>query len=150
MTNDLNQIHSMISQNDRDDLGYDEFLRKHGLSEDLVRRVMLLLPDPVANEEVDSVFGLIESDIEGLGIFALRDIKGGEVFPASRGHERFTLPRYVNHSNRPNAVFEFDNECNGWLRLLVDVPRDEEITTDYSDNLAKSQEIGRKLSNSAH
>lgn len=92
---------------------------------------------PVLNQEVDSSFRLSASPIHGLGMFASRPIKAGEIFPCCGGGVRYNTARYVNHSDEPNAVMDVIGNA-GWMRVLLDLQVGDEVTMDYEDNRAKS------------
>ena len=93
-----------------------------------------------------------ESTIEGLGLFATKDISSGHQFGISHvsdtgfdnGYIRTPLGGFVNHSNEPNCELirkrEFDSfnppiAKNGRHLILTairDIREGEEITTKYS------------------
>ena len=93
-----------------------------------------------------------ESTIEGLGLFATKDISSGHQFGISHvsdtgfdnGYIRTPLGGFVNHSNEPNCELvrkrEFDSfnppiAKNGRHLILTatrDIKVGEEITTKYS------------------
>lgn len=135
--------------------GYDGFLRRHGLTERMIRYLMSILPAATANALVDSHFAVSPSPIQGLGVFATRHIARDAVFPVSEGLVRYSLARYVNHSDAPNAVVSYDESGNGWMRAMTDLAVGTEVTFDYEDSLKKSgltpaalqlaQEIGGAL-----
>lgn len=119
------------------DLGYSDFLTRNGLSEEIIWAMMRELRAPIPNAEVDSVFRLAPSPIHGAGMFATRPVKKGEVFPVCRGAIRYNLARFVNHSDRPNAALNFTGG-DGWMTVLSDMGKGDEVTMDYNDNKAKS------------
>jgi hypothetical protein len=91
-----------------------------------------------------------ESPIHGLGVFAVRDVRAGEVMASYRGRpvdrngtyvsmhtDRWGRPRhheivgplkYLNHSCRPTATLH-----NFKLKALVPHRTDQEVTIDYGD-----------------
>lgn len=125
------------------DLGYSEFLRRHKLDDSKVHALMDSLPAPVPNEVVDGSFRLMDSMINGKGMFAAREIDCGEDFPVCTPECRYNLARYVNHSDYPNAVLYFDKGC-GFMRTIKTLMEGEEVTMDYNQNIMRSQEEGGK------
>ena len=128
----------MNSLNTTNDLGYESFLSKSGLTDERVKQIMRDLPSPVSNDVVDSGFRIAPSPIHGVGMTAVRRVTLGEVFPVCNGSERFNLARYVNHSDTPNAIMHFDDQENGWMTMTGDLDEGDEVTMDYNDNLMKS------------
>ena len=82
-----------------------------------------------------------ESTIEGLGLFATKDIKEGHEFGVSHvadsrfesGYIRTPLGGFVNHSENPNVELVPSIE-NQWrtLKAIKDISCGTEITTKYS------------------
>jgi hypothetical protein len=118
-------------------LGYEQFLAKAGLTDDRVWRIMGALSDPKSHPDVDHCFEVKASPIHGVGTFATRKVWAGETFPVATGGVRYNLSRYVNHSDHPNAVFDFGSP-DDVMRLLVDLEPGTEVLVDYSDNLRKA------------
>ena len=128
------------------DLGYSGFLSKAGLTDEAVKELMRSLSEPTSNDAVDAGFRLVPSPIHGLGMLAVRRVTKGEVFPVCRGAVRYNLARYVNHSDTPSAVTNFDAHGNGWMTMLDDLDEGEEVTMDYNDNMAKSFAASAEIS----
>lgn len=126
------------------DLGYSEFLSNNSLTEEVVWRFMGELPQPVANPAVDEHFSLEPSPLQGVGMFAARDMARGEVFPVCCGAVRYALARYVNHSDHPNALLSFEG-ASGWMTLQADLAQGTEVLMDYNDNAAKSRAASAAL-----
>ena len=83
-----------------------------------------------------------DSEIEGLGLFAVEDIEEGYVFGVSHitdtrfqdGYVRTPLGGFINHSENPNTTLE-PVEKNGNMKVLVatkDISNGDEITTKYT------------------
>ena len=111
---------------------YDGFLLESGLTEDDVQKV-------THGSEVmvieSNVFCVTTSEIEGLGLFPVTQIKAGDVIaPALLDGVKTTAGRYTNHSGTPNAEMIVMDDKNINLVALRDIG-DEEITTDYRNNL---------------
>jgi hypothetical protein len=75
----------MSSPENKNDLGFSRFLTRAGLTEDDCYEIMRELSPPVPNELVDASFRLGTSLIHGLGMFSVRRVCGGEVFPVCCG-----------------------------------------------------------------
>lgn len=120
------------------DYGYSSFLAKHGLTDLHVQEIMSALPLPVPNKVSDAAFQKDKSKIHGIGMLASRKANRGDLFPCFFGLQRFNLARYVNHSDKPNAVMDVDGRGNGWMVLLADIDKGAEATMDYNDNFSKS------------
>jgi len=119
--------------------GYIEFLSLLGMTEEEVQKLMVSLAPPIPNPEVDSAFVLGPSPISGYGLLSRREILAGERFPVCRGPTRYLTARYINHSDTPNTIFDFDPaNGNGWMTALCNLPAGFEVTVDYRDNFRKS------------
>ena len=81
-----------------------------------------------------------KSDIEGLGLFAVEEIRSGvigigwvkqDIFPD--GYIRTPLGGFINHSNDPNC-HKIDHEDVGvkWLAATRDIKAGEELTVRYT------------------
>lgn len=104
---------------DRED--YARFLKEYGLSQDEVTRMVEYAGDqrPMPNG-VDAL-ELRASDLQGLGMFATRDITAGEpIAPARIDGKRTPAGRFINHSTRPNA--QFVAGVNGDLLVVAREP----------------------------
>ena len=109
---------------------YEKFLLEYNLTEDDVQKV-------THSVRVETSFNVTvaESDIEGWGIFPFDQIKKGMVIgPALEDGKKTEIGRYTNHSGIPNAEMVVVDENNINLVALRDID-DEEITTDYRNNL---------------
>ena len=84
-----------------------------------------------------------DSEIEGKGIFAKRDIEPGYRFEMLKDGERTQLARYTNHSFNPNAISERQNN-DLFCTLINGAKKGEEILTNYLHNMQISNEIGGK------
>ena len=87
-----------------------------------------------------------ESAIQGLGLFARRLFKAGEVIaPALFKGLKTEAGRYTNHAAKPNAKMIVHDENNIDLVATRDI-QDEEITTDYRETLmARGQQPHRGI-----
>lgn len=81
-----------------------------------------------------------ESNIEGLGLFAVREISDGTIlgvthikcegWVADEGWIRTPLGGFYNHSDEPNCE-SFEMDGRKFLRVLRDIEAGEEITSSY-------------------
>ncbi len=86
-----------------------------------------------------------KSMIEGLGLFANGTIDANEVIvPALLNGEKTEAGRYTNHSGEPNAKIIVIDGRNINLVAIRDITN-EEITTDYRENLRVQGLKGNKL-----
>jgi len=109
---------------------YEKFLLEYDLTEDDVQAVTHSV-DVITSFDVT----VAESAIDGLGIFPFKQIKKGDVIgPALSDGRKTEIGRYTNHSGSPNAEMVVVDEKNIDLVALRDIG-DEEITTDYRNNL---------------
>jgi hypothetical protein len=110
---------------------YGLFLSEQGLSEDFVRHCSEIEIDRV--DINDAGLSVKESSIEGLGLFAEKEYKAGEVITlAVVSGNRTEAGRYTNHSHNPNAlVLESDNDIA--LHAADNIAKGDEITINYRD-----------------
>lgn len=81
--------------------------------------------------ETTGDFELKPSKINGIGVFATKDLpKGTELGLAKIGDKRTTLGRWVNHSNKKNSQVIDDMAVT-----LQDIPKGAEILYNYRDTL---------------
>ncbi len=111
---------------------YEHFLSEFGCTEECVQAVThsgKRYHLPMQDLEVR------ESAIQGVGLFARRLFKAGEVIaPALFKGLKTEAGRYTNHAAKPNAKMIVHDENNIDLVAIRDI-QDEEITTDYRETL---------------
>ena len=82
-----------------------------------------------------------KSDIEGLGLFAIQEIKSGKVLgvthikdkKAENGYWRTPLGGFINHSDIPNCIKEENIfTYNLFLKTTKDIKEGEELTLNYT------------------
>ena len=87
---------------------------------------------------------MAESDVEGLGIFALEEIEAdidlGETHikvPMSQGFIRTPLGGFVNHSEEPNCILGLTQDWDDYrvynLITTQDIQSGEELTLNYDN-----------------
>ncbi len=115
-----------------DQQDYEHFLSEFGCTEECVQAVThsgKRYHLPMQDLEVR------ESAIQGVGLFARRPFKAGEVIaPALLKGLKTEAGRYTNHAAKPNAKMIVHDENNIDLVATRDI-QDEEITTDYRETL---------------
>ncbi len=122
-----------------DQQDYEHFLSEFGCTEECVQAVThsgKRYHLPMQDLEVR------ESAIQGVGLFARRLFKAGEVItPALFKGLKTEAGRYTNHAAKPNARMIVHDENNIDLVATRDI-QDEEITTDYRETLrARGQQL---------
>lgn len=105
-------------------LQFDDFLEECGLTRDDMDNAREFIPPP--KEETGVAYEVRPSSIEGMGVFATKDIEG--VVGKFKADEWYVLGRYANHSATPNTTCFLHNSD---LVLKGKVAKDEEITVDY-------------------
>ncbi len=84
-------------------------------------------------KEFDAVY-IADSNINGKGIFAARDIKKGELIaPARIDKKRTPCGRYTNHSIKPNAMFWLTGEPQSDILMFAteDISVNDEVFMCY-------------------
>jgi hypothetical protein len=111
---------------------YDGFLLESGFTEEDVQKVTHGSEVMVIESDV---FCVTTSEIEGVGLFPVTQIRAGDIIaPALLDGVKTTAGRYTNHSGAPNAEMIVMDDKNINLVALRDIV-DEEITTNYRENL---------------
>ena len=111
-------------------LDYSDFLDEMGINEAFVRQCSEIESDRITLN-VDGI-SVKASDIEGMGLFADKPFKDGDlIMPAVVIGHRTEAGRYLNHSPNPNAVMVANGDGVD-LYAIRDIS-DEEITTNYRD-----------------
>lgn len=104
---------------------YKELLKEFGLTQEDMDRAAETLPTPL--QEPGRPYYLAPSDIQGMGVYASRDVRG-MIGKMKVGDEWYEVGRYVNHAKYPNAVAV---KSENTLFCYGEVKEGEEITLDY-------------------
>ena len=112
-------------------INYEKFLIDVGITEDDVQEMTHRPHTELSHEGIQ----ILPSDIHGLGVFTNKRIeKGSTIALVMDSGEKTTVGRYCNHSGLPNAEAVVVDENIIGLVALRDIV-DEEITTDYRNNI---------------
>jgi len=119
-------------------LDYAFVMQKHQISLD---EANLISFDTTTYNPVTTKHRVAESPIHGLGLFAGYTISEGEFLGlASEDGIRTQFGRYVNHSDKPNLRFEFEESITK-VFATQNILEGEEFLVCYNDNLIKIKEI---------
>ena len=128
---------------------YEAFLAEHGLDEKRVRHISENPLDQMPMPEAESCrVQVLESPIEGLGLFATGPFAAGEVIaPARVGFHRTPAGRFTNHSGNPNAAMLAKEDGDIDLIALRPIAGcrggqpGEEITVDYRQAILAAKQF---------
>ena len=124
---------------------YRDFLIEQGTNDVIVRAI-----SEVESDRVDLYVDYItvkKSDIEGVGLFALKPISRNNVIMlAVRDGFITQAGRYTNHSNSPNAVMSIRGDGDIELVAIDDLIDGDEITTDYRATAELAQAVDTSAS----
>ena len=109
---------------------YTDFLNEYGFTQEFVDVILKL--DTMDDKDPTSLVVIKDSVIEGVGMFAVRDITKGELIAMARVNGvRVIAGRYTNHSPTPNAIFVLEESMDLSLVASQDIPSGEEVTINY-------------------
>ena len=109
---------------------YTDFLNEYGFTQEFVDVILKL--DTMDDKDPTSLVVIKDSIIEGVGMFAVRDITKGELIAMARVNGvRVLAGRYTNHSPTPNAIFVLEESMDLSLVASQDIPSGEEVTINY-------------------
>ena len=109
----------------------DEALKNYKKFDDIVK-------------QPESFIVIKQSEIDGLGVFAKREISEGEKITARIKNSRTYAGRYVNHSEEPNSEAITEDDM-GFFLVTEKISRDSEITVNYSNVRDCSKSLDRFL-----
>ena len=114
-------------------LGYEEFLARNNLTEDLVQGMMAVAGVAPYDQSDSDVYFVGGSSIHGIGCFASFGMLVGTVVGYAMIHgEKQTLGRYTNHSDVPNCSAFISEEGLVCVQAIIDLEPYEELTLDYN------------------
>ena len=109
---------------------YTDFLNEYGFTQEFVDVILKL--DTMDDKDPTSLVVIKDSVIEGVGMFAVRDITKGELIAMARVNGvRVIAGRYTNHSPTPNAIFVLEESMDLSLVASQDITSGEEVTINY-------------------
>ena len=109
---------------------YSDFLNEYGFTQEFVDVILKL--DTMDDKDPTSLVVIKDSVIEGVGMFAVRDITKGELIAMARVNGvRVLAGRYTNHSPTPNAIFVLEESMDLSLVASQDITSGEEVTINY-------------------
>ena len=109
---------------------YTDFLNEYGFTQEFVDVILKL--DTMDDKDPTSLVVIKDSVIEGVGMFAVRDITKGELIAMARVNGvRVLAGRYTNHSPIPNAIFVLEESMDLSLVASQDITSGEEVTINY-------------------
>jgi hypothetical protein len=123
---------------------YQDMCADIGFTEGEIRTLSEGTADMV--EQPDKLVEVRASDIEGLGMFLVENIKIGERVGVARIEgSRTPLGRYTNHSGSPNTRAESVGD-RAYLVATEDLEKGVEITVDYRNSRKVAESLdGRML-----
>ena len=110
---------------------YDKYLKEVNITE---KQIQFLVNLDNVKETVSSIYHKSDSKIHGIGVFASRNIKKGEVIgdASINGKYRTTLGRWVNHSKNNNVSFCYKkNGIDMFAIADKDIVNNAEILVNY-------------------
>ena len=111
---------------------YEKYIKEIGLTEDQVQ-ILVNLDNVIELNNSNYYKG--KSNIHGIGVFASRDIKKGDIIGDVTISDKYrtTLGRWVNHHNIKNTMFyKIQNDLVAIAEK--DIAKNEEILIDYRDH----------------
>ena len=110
---------------------YNKYLQEKGVTE---KQFQIIVNIDNVKETTSSVYYKSDSKIHGIGVFASKDIKKGEIIGdvSEDGKYRTTLGRWINHSKNNNVSFY--NKKDGINMFAVadkNIVSNEEILVNY-------------------
>ena len=106
---------------------YDKAVEEIGYTDEQVE-VMLKTDDLV--DQPDDVIRIDDSEIQGKGVFAEKELSTGDEVIMLTGQNRTPAGRYMNHSNAPNVECAIKDDMIV-AKILNDIDKDDELTVDY-------------------
>ncbi len=123
----------IISSNPNDD--YNDLCLEFGVTDKFMLEKSR--SEPVIH--VDCKFDMRSSIIDGIGMFATRDVCKGELIGFGRVDGiKTTLGRYVNHAYNKNAVM---SQVDFSITATSDIKENQELLFDYGDTMRQKEVI---------
>ena len=122
---------------------YEKYIKEIGLTEDQIQ-ILVNLDNVIELNNPNYYKG--KSSIHGVGVFASKDIKKGNIIGdvTINNKYRTTLGRWVNHHNIKNAIFyKIQNDLIAIAE--EDIAKDQEILIDYRDHTLSDSNFLKKI-----
>ena len=110
---------------------YNKYLKEVNITE---KQIQFLVNLDNVKETISSVYHKSDSKIHGIGVFASRNIKKGEIIGdvSENSKYRTTLGRWVNHSKNNNISFyNKKDDVNMFAVADKNIASNEEILVNY-------------------
>lgn len=119
---------------DKDKRDYMAFLSEYGFTEELMQAVVQdrTFDHPAPPPEWFRSARIGPSNLQGLGLFATKDLSKGEgIAPARIGGLRAPAGKYTNHAKDPNCVLVRSESDDLSLVAAREVRQGDELTINY-------------------
>jgi hypothetical protein len=129
----------------RDD--YADLLIEMDVTEEHVLSIVGDMSDHIDfNRNYENRVDIAKSDIQGRGIFTLREFEAGTlIVPTRIGNRRTYAGRYTNHSPNPNVVGKLFGD-DIYFVAVNDIAAGDELTVDYRQARQVACEADKQLS----
>tara|TARA_R100000315_G_C5119351_1_gene68185 strand:- start:93 stop:506 length:414 start_codon:yes stop_codon:yes gene_type:complete len=119
---------------------YEKMLTDIGMTQEFFDKVIEMCDKIGIIKPQTDMYYKGESEIQGVGIFARKNIKEGDVIGLASVDRinKTLLSRYTNHSDNKNAIFYYLANDDQIMIATKDINKNEEIVVDYRDNLLNS------------
>lgn len=120
--------------------GYEAMLSKLNLTREEMQRQTEL---GEVIEFQNNMYYKSESSVDGIGVFAMRDILKHEMIGLGTIDciIKTTLGRYTNHSDKNNANFFMLRNSDLIMIAIEDIPQDSEILIDYAHHFKPNEDV---------
>lgn len=127
---------------EKQDNGYEDMLSKLNLTREELQRQTDL---GEVIEFQNNMYYKSESSVDGLGVFAMRDILKHEMIGLGTIDSiiKTTLGRYTNHSDKNNANFFVLRNGDLIMIAMEDISQDSEILIDYTHHCKPNEDVSR-------
>jgi len=124
----------------KQDNGYEAMLSKLNLTREEMQRQTEL---GEVIEFQNNMYYKSESSVDGIGVFAMRDILKHEMIGLGTIDSiiKTTLGRYTNHSDKNNANFFVLRNSDLIMIATEDIPQDSEILIDYAHHFKPNEDV---------
>jgi|TARA_R110000796_G_scaffold3472_3_gene13522 hypothetical protein len=127
---------------EKQDNGYEDMLSKLNLTREELQRLTEI---GEVIEFQNNMYYKSESSVDGLGVFAMRDILQHEMIGLGTIDSiiKTTLGRYTNHSDKNNANFFVLRNGDLIMIAMDNISKDSEIFIDYTHHYKPNEDVSR-------